>query len=69
MKKNKIVSVKNRDLQNKICHKVAPSKDLTINHTKLRQQAPKKTTKGPGNMVIIFIKFVKVNFEFLSHTV
>ena len=68
IKKAKIVREKNKDLQNKICHKVAPSKDLTINPPKLRLKAPKKINNGPGNFVIIFIKFVRLNFEYPFHT-
>ena len=45
---------KNKDLQNKICHRVAPSNDLTINPPKLKVHAPKKTKIGPG---ILFKKF------------
>ena len=59
---------KNKDLQNKICHKVAPSKDLTINPPKLKLKAPKKISNGPGKLLIIFILFVKLNFEFPFHT-
>ena len=68
IKKAKIVREKNKDLQNKICHRVAPSKDLTINPPKLKLNAPKKINNGPGNFVIIFIKFVRLNFEFPFHT-
>ena len=68
IKKAKIVIEKNKDLQNKICQRVAPSKDLTINPPKLRLTAPKKINNGPGNFVIIFIKFVKLNSEFPFHT-
>ena len=68
IKKAKTVREKNKDLQNKICHKVEPSKDLTISPPKLKLQAPKNINKGPGNFVIIFIKFVKLNFEFPFHT-
>ena len=69
IKKVKTVREKNKDLQNKICHKVAPSKDLTINPPKLKLRAPKKINNGPGKLFKTFIKFVKLNFEFLSHTV
>ena len=62
-----MVSEKNKDLQNKICHSVAPSKDLTIKPPKLKLKAPKKISNGPGRFLIKFIKFVKLNFEFLSH--
>ena len=48
---------KKNDRQNNICHKVAPSKDLTINPPKLKLTAPKKTKKGPGKFLIKFIKF------------
>ncbi len=68
IKKAKTVSEKNKDLQNNICHKVAPSNDFTINPPKLKLQAPRKINKGPGSFVIMFIKFVKVNSEFPSHT-
>ena len=47
--------IKKKDLQNNICHKVAPSKDLTINPPKLKLVAPKKINKGPGRFFIIFI--------------
>ena len=68
IKKTKTVNEKNKDLQNNICHKVAPSKDFTISPPKLKLQAPRNTNKEPGSLVIKFIKFVKVNFEFPSHT-
>ena len=68
IKNAKIVREKNNDLQNKICHRVAPSKDFTIRPPKLKLHAPKNTNKGPGNFAIIFIKFVKLNFEFPFHT-
>ena len=68
IKKAKTVNEKNKDLQNNICHKVAPSKDFTSNPPKLKQHAPRNINKGPGSFVIMFIKFVKVNFEFPSHT-
>ena len=42
-------------LQNNICHKEAPSKDLTIKPPKLKQNAPKKTNNGPGNFEIKLI--------------
>ena len=44
-------------LQNKICQRVAPSKDFTINPPKLKLNAPRNTNKGPGNFLMIFIKF------------
>ena len=47
--------IKKTDLQNRICHRVEPSKDLTINPPKLRLKAPKKIKSGPGNFVIRFI--------------
>jgi hypothetical protein len=68
IKKAKTVNEKNKDLQNKICHKVAPSKDFTISPPKLKLHAPRNTNKGPGSLVIMFIKFVKVSSEFPSHT-
>ena len=46
---------KNNCRQNNICHNDAPSKDLTIKPPKLKQNAPKKTNKGPGNFAIKFI--------------
>ena len=64
IKKVKTVNEKNKDLQNNICHKVAPSKDFTINPPILKLHAPRNTNNGPGNFVIIFIKFVKLNYEF-----
>ena len=42
IRKAKTVKEKNKDLQNKICHNVAPSKDFTINPPKLKLKAPKK---------------------------
>ncbi len=60
---------KKNDRQNNICHKVAPSKDLTISPPKLKLTAPKKTRKGPGKFLIKFIKFQKLNFEFPIHTI
>ena len=68
IKKVKTVNEKNKDLQNNICHKVAPSKDFTISPPKLKLQAPRNTNKGPGSLVIMFIRFAKVNSEFPSHT-
>ena len=68
IKKTKTVNEKNKDLQNKICHKVAPSKDFTISPPKLKLQAPRNTNNGPESLVIMFIKFVKVSSEFPSHT-
>ena len=69
IKKDKTVNEKNKDLQNNICHKVAPSKDFTINPPKLKLQAPRNTNKGPGSLVTMFIKFAKVNFEFPFDTI
>ena len=60
---------KNNCLQKRICHRVAPSKDFTINPPKLKQNAPKKTNKGPGNFEIKFIGFVILNFVFPSYRV
>ena len=68
IKKVKTVNEKNKDLQNNICHRVAPSKDFTISPPKLKLQAPRNTNKGPGSLLIMFIKFVRVNSEFPSHT-
>ena len=68
IKKVKTVNEKNKDLQNNICHKVAPSKDFTNNPPKLKLNAPRNINKGPGSFVIMFIKFVKVNSEYPSHT-
>ena len=48
IKKARTVNEKNSDLQNKICHRVAPSKDLTINPPKLKLNAPKNINNGPG---------------------
>ena len=69
IKKVKTVREKNKDLQNNICHKVAPSKDFTINPPKLKLKAPKKINNGPGKFFKIVIKFVKLNFEFQSHII
>ena len=69
IKKAKTVREKNKDLQNNICHNVAPSKDLTISPPKLKLRAPKKINNGPGKFFKIFIKFVKLDFEFPSHTI
>ena len=68
IRKAKTVKEKKTDLQNKICHKVAPSKDFTISPPKLKLNAPRNINNGPGSFVIMFIKFVKVNSEFPSHT-
>ena len=68
IKKARTVSVKNKDLQNKICHRVAPSKDLTINPPKLRLRAPRKINNGPGSFVMTFIKFVRLSYVFPFHT-
>ena len=68
IKKARTVKEKKSDLQNKICHRVAPSKDLTINPPKLKLKAPKKINKGPGRFLIIFITVVKLNFVFPFHT-
>ena len=57
IRKTKTVREKNKDLQNNICHNVAPSNDLTINPPKLKKQAPRKTKKGPGIFCIKFMKF------------
>ena len=54
-KKDTTVSEKNTDLQNNICHKVAPSKDFTISPPKLKHSAPIKINKGPGILLITFI--------------
>ena len=59
---------KNKDLQNKICHKVEPSNDLTSNPPKLKLNAPKKINNGPGKFLIKVIIFVKLGFEFPFHT-
>ena len=61
--------MKKTDLQNRICHNVAPSKDFTINPPKLKLNAPKKINNGPGKFLIKVIKFVKLNFASLSHIV
>ena len=68
IKKAKTVREKNKDLQNNICHNVAPSKDLTINPPKLKLNAPKKINNGPGRFLIMFIIFVKLNFVFPCNT-
>ena len=45
-------------LQKRICHKLAPSNDFTIEPPKLKHTAPKKTRRGPG------ILFKKVTLFF-----
>ena len=64
-----MTSIKKTDLQNKICHNVDPSKDLTIRPPKLKLTAPKKTKKGPGIFFNNFILFEKLDFVSLSHTI
>jgi hypothetical protein len=44
-------------LQKRICHRLALSNDLTIKPPKLKQKAPKKTSIGPGIILINFIQF------------
>ena len=61
--------MKKKDRQNKICHNVDPSKDLTKRPPKLKLTAPKKTRKGPGIFFNKFIIFEKLNFVSLSHTI
>ena len=68
-KNNNTVNEKKTDRQNKICHNVAPSKDLTIKPPKLKLTAPKKIKKGPGRFLIKFIIFEKLSFEFPIHTI
>ena len=46
-----------------------PQKILQLIHQNLNLRAPKKTNNGPGKFLKIFIKFVKLNFEFLFHTI
>ena len=60
---------KNSDRQNKICHNVDPSKDLTKRPPKLKLTAPKKTRKGPGIFLNKFIVLEKLDFVSLSHTI
>ena len=69
IKKAKTVKEKNKDLQNKICHNVAPSKDFTINPPKLKLNAPKKINNGPGKFLIKVIEFAKLNFESPGHII
>ena len=69
IKKANTVKEKNKDLQNKIFHNVAPSKDFTINPQKLKLNAPKKINNGPGKFLIKVIKFVKLNFESPGHII
>ena len=52
-----MVMIKKNCLQNKICHRDAPSNDLTIKPPKLKQQAPKNINNGPGNFDKKFIIF------------
>ena len=44
-------------LQKRICHRSALSKDLTIKPPKLKQNAPKKTSNGPGILLINLTQF------------
>ena len=69
IKKILTTNIKKIDLQNKICHNVAPSKDFTINPPKLKLNAPKKINNGPGKFLIKVIKFVKLNFESPGHII
>ena len=46
---------KKSDLQNKICHKVEPSNDLTNSPPKLKLSAPININTGPGIFLIRFI--------------
>ena len=55
-KKIIITRQKNTDLQNKICHRFAPSNYFTINPPNLNVIAPKKTRIDPGTLNNIFIK-------------
>ena len=57
VKSKKIITkiTKKNCLQNNICQRLAPSKDFTIKPPKLKQNAPKKTNKGPGSLEIKFI--------------
>jgi len=55
IKKVKTVREKKIDLQNKICHNVDHSNDLTINPPKLKLHAPIKTSNGPGRFLTMFI--------------
>ena len=57
IKKAKTVKEKNKDLQNKICHSVAPSNDFTINPPKLKVTAPKNTKRYPGIFNNMLMKF------------
>ena len=55
IKNNKTTLEKKNDLHNRICQRVDPSKDFTINPPKLSAHAPKNTIKGPGNFSKKFI--------------
>ena len=57
IKKILTIKIKKTCLQNNICQRVAPSNDLTINPPKLRQNAPKKISIGPGIFIKKFIIF------------
>ena len=50
-------------LQKRICHRLVLSKDLTIKPPKLKQNAPKKTSNGPG---ILFNNCIKCHYWFLN---
>ena len=63
-----ITIIKKKDLQKRICQRVEPSKDFTINPPKLKLNAPKKIKKGPGSLFRTFIKFEKLIFVYPFHT-
>ena len=54
-------------LQKRICQRLVLSKDLTIKPPKLKQKAPKKTSNGPGIILINFIQFHSYFINQLSY--
>ena len=69
IKKNKTTIEKNTERQNKICQRLAPSNDLTINPPKLNVHAPKKTKNGPGILFKKLILFDLKYFLFQFHII
>ena len=64
-----ITKQKKTDRQNKICHNVAPSNDLTINPPKLNVTAPKNTKMYPGILNKKLMKFDLLNYLFLNYKI
>ena len=56
------IKIKKNCLQKRICHRLAPSNDLTIIPPKLKKTAPKNTKIEPG----ILFKNVNLLFQYFS---